>query len=91
MFVLDESSMFANLGNDRVCVIKEYYIHWFEAFWEPKTKLGELRLKVHYHTNGESRVHLTWYQSHVLNLVMSIESSNVEQSIVSLEDIVKND
>ena len=32
-----------------------------------------------YHTIVESRVHLTWYQSHALNLVMSIESSNVEQ------------
>ena len=42
-----------------------------------------------YHTIVESRVRLTWYQSHALNLVMSIESSNVEQSIVSLEDIVK--
>ena len=32
-----------------------------------------------YHTIVESRVRLTWYQSHALNLVMSIESSNVEQ------------
>ena len=42
-----------------------------------------------YHTIVESRVQLTWYQSHrdqlkgyqshALNLAMSIESSNVEQ------------
>ena len=32
-----------------------------------------------YHIIMESRVRLTWYQSHALNLVMSIESSNVEQ------------
>ena len=32
-----------------------------------------------YHTIVESRVHLTWYQSYALNLVMSIEFSNVEQ------------
>jgi len=32
-----------------------------------------------YHTIVESRVRLTWYQSHALNLAMPIESSNVEQ------------
>ena len=32
-----------------------------------------------YHTIVESRVRLTWCQSPALNLVMSIESSNVEQ------------
>ena len=32
-----------------------------------------------YHTIVKSRVHLTWYQSYALNLVMPIESSNVEQ------------
>ena len=32
-----------------------------------------------YHTTMENNVHLTWYQSNVINLVMSIESSNVEQ------------
>ena len=34
---------------------------------------------------------LTWYQSHALNLAMSIESSNIEQKIVNLEDVVKSD
>ena len=32
-----------------------------------------------YHIIVESRVCLTWYQSHALSLVMSIESSNVKQ------------
>ena len=32
-----------------------------------------------YRTIMESRVHLVGYQSHALNLVMSIESSNGEQ------------
>ena len=32
-----------------------------------------------YHTIVKSRVRLTWYQSHSLNLVMSIEFSNIEQ------------
>ena len=43
--------------------------------------LGEAQNKVtraytqsgQYHTIVESRVHLTWYQSHVLNLVVSID------------------
>ena len=33
-----------------------------------------------YHTIVESRVHLIWYQNHVLKLNMPIESSNVEQT-----------
>ena len=50
-----------------------------------------------YHTIVESRVHLILYQSHAPNLVMSIESSNVEQRTPKekesslLEGIVKND
>ena len=32
-----------------------------------------------YHIMVESCVRLTWYQSHALNSVMSIESSNVKQ------------
>ena len=41
-----------------------------------------------YHTTVEIRF-LTWYQSHALNLVMSIESSNIEQRIMSLEEVTK--
>ena len=50
-----------------------------------------------YHTIVESGVHLTWYQSYALNLVMSIESSKVEQMTPKgkesrlLEGIVKSD
>ena len=29
----------ANLGNDHGFIIKEYYLHWFEAFWgSPKQR-----------------------------------------------------
>ena len=59
--------MFPKLGNDHGFIIKEYSLQWYEVFW------GQ------YHTIVESRIHLTWYQSHALNLVMSIESSNVKQ------------
>ena len=31
--VLDESPTLANLGNDYGFIIKEYSLHWFEAFW----------------------------------------------------------
>ena len=44
-----------------------------------------------YHTIVESGVRLTWYQSHALNLTMSIESSSIEQRIVSLKGVVKSD
>ena len=33
--VLDESSTSANLENDHEFIIKEYYLHWYVAFWEP--------------------------------------------------------
>ena len=30
--MLDESPTSANLGNDHEFIIKEYYLHWYEAF-----------------------------------------------------------
>ena len=45
--MLDESPTSANLGNDHGFIIKEYYLHWGEAFLgKPKAKPRELMLKV---------------------------------------------
>ena len=32
--MLDESPTSTNLGNDPGFIIKEYYLHWYEAFWK---------------------------------------------------------
>ena len=74
---MDESPTSANLGNDHGFIIKEYFLD--EVFWEAQSKTMRAYTRSgQYHTIVESRVHLTWYQSHTLNLAMSIESSNVE-------------
>ena len=51
-----------------------------EALWEAQNKVTRVYAQSgQYHTIVESRVHLTWYQSHALNLAMLIGYSNVEQ------------
>ena len=78
--LLDECPTSANLGNDHGFIIKEYYLHWGETFWEAQSKaMRAYAQSGQYHTTVERRVRLKWYQSHALNLAMSIESSNVEQ------------
>ena len=65
-----------NLGNDHGFIIKEYYLHWYEAFWgRPKQSHESLCSKwtISYHC-GES-----CSSNMVSKPCMSIESSNVEQ------------
>ena len=82
--MLDESPISANLGNDRGFIIKEYSIHWYETFWESSkwtischcgkscsSNMVSESCPQLSHLIVESRVHLTWYQSHVLNLATS--------------------
>ena len=58
----DESPTSANLGNDHV------------PFGEAQSKaMRACARSGQYHTIVESRVHLTWYQSHALNLVVSTD------------------
>ena len=40
-----------------------------------------------YHTIVESRVHLTWYQSHALNLALGNRILKYQTKIVSLEKV----
>ena len=52
-------------------MIKEYYLHWYEILWEPQSKATRAYAQSQqYHTIVESCVHLTWYQSYALNLVV---------------------
>ena len=37
--MLDESPASANLGNDHGFIIKKYYLHWYEVFWEVQSKV----------------------------------------------------
>ena len=61
--LLDESSTSTNLGNDHG-LIKEYYLHYYEAFWEAQSKTMRAYARSgQYHTIVKSCVHLTWYQS----------------------------
>ena len=62
----DKSPTSPNLWNDHVFIIKEYslHLHWYETN-------GAYTQNGQYHTM-ESRVHLTCYQSHALNLVVPI-------------------
>ena len=71
IYVLDdESPTSANLENDHGFIIKKYYLHWNETFWEAESKtMRTYAQSEQYHTIVENRVHLTWYQSHVVNLV----------------------
>ena len=57
--MLDESLTSANLGNDHGFIIKEYYLHWHEAFWEAHKAIRVYAQSGQYHTIMESRVHLT--------------------------------
>ena len=58
--MLDESPTSANLGNDHGFIIKEYSLHWYEAFWgSPKQSHEGLCSKWTISTIVESRVHLT--------------------------------
>ena len=66
----DERTTSANLGNDHEFINKEYSPHWYEVFWGAQSKA--MRAYGQYHTIVESRVCLTWYQRHVLNLVVPI-------------------
>ena len=78
--LLGVSLILVNLVVDHEFISEEYYLHWYEPFWEsPKQSHESLESKwtISYHC-GESWL-LIWYQSHAVNLVMSIKSSNVEQ------------
>ena len=33
------SPTLANLGNDHEFISEEYYLHWYEAFWEAQSKV----------------------------------------------------
>ena len=71
----DESSISTNLGNNCGFIINEYSLHWHEAFWrEAQNKIMRAYAQSgQYHTIVESGIRLTWYQSHALNLVVSID------------------
>ena len=57
---MDESPPSANLGNDHEFIIEEYYLHWYEAFWEAQIKATRAYAQSgQYHTIVGSRVHLT--------------------------------
>ena len=71
----DESHTSTNLGNNHRFINKEYSLHWYEAFWgSPKQNHESLCSKwtISY-TIVKSRVRLTWFQSHALNLVVPID------------------
>ena len=52
-------------------ITKEYYLDWYEAFWEAQRKaMRTYAQSGRYHTIVESCIHLTWYQSHALNLIL---------------------
>ena len=58
--MLDESPTLANLGNYHEFIIKEYCLHWYEAFWETQNKATRAYAQSgQYHTIVESRVQLT--------------------------------
>ena len=58
--MLDESPTLANLGNDHRFITKEYYLHWYEVFWEVQSKsMRAYTQSGQYHTIVESHVHLT--------------------------------
>ena len=70
----------ANLRNDHEFITKEYISIGMRPFGEAVSKTMRVycsKWTISYHC-GDS-LFLTWYQSHALNLVMTIESSNVEQ------------
>ena len=70
----DKSPTSTHLGNDHEFIIKEYSIHWSEAFREIQSKVMTAYAQSgQYHIIVESRVPLTWYQSHTLNLVVPID------------------
>ena len=53
----DESSTSANLGNDRGFIIKKYYLHWCETFWEAQSKdTRAYSQSEQYHTIIESQL-----------------------------------
>ena len=50
------------LGDDHGFIIKEYYLHWYETFWEAQSKITRVYVQSRqYHTIVESRVLLTLY------------------------------
>ena len=70
----DESPTSTNLGNDHGFIIEEYSLHWCETFWGSQSKAMIVYAQSgQYRTIVESRVRLTWYKSHALNLVVSID------------------
>ena len=54
-------------GNQRILSL-----HWHEVFWGSSKQSRDTQ-SGQYHTIVESRVRLTWYQSHALNLVVPID------------------
>ena len=48
----DESLTSTNLGNDHGFIIKEYSLHWYEAFWGSPKQSHDL-MTISYHC-GES-------------------------------------
>ena len=56
MLLDDESPTSANLGNDHGFIIKEYSLHWYEAFWEAQNKaMRAYAQNGQYHTIVEIR------------------------------------
>ena len=70
----DESPTSVNLRNDHGFIVKEYYLHWYEAFWgSPKQSHESLCSKwtISYHC-GES-CSSNMVSSNALNLVVPID------------------
>ena len=70
----DESPTSANLGNDHGFINKNTLSIGMRPFGEAQSKaIRAYAQSGQYHTIVESRVRLTWYQSHALNLVVPID------------------
>ena len=70
--MLGVSPTLANLGNDHVFISKIPI--GMRPFGEAQSKaMRAYAQSGQYHTIVESRVRLTWYQSHALNLVVPID------------------
>ena len=74
LVLLDDESPSAYLGNVHGFINKQYYLYCYKAFWKTQSKATRAYAQSRqYHTIVESRVRLTWYQSHALNLVVPID------------------
>ena len=57
--MLDDESPTTNLENDHGFIIKEYYLHWYEAFSKSSKAIRAYAQSGQFHTIVESRVRLT--------------------------------